>query len=211
MRRRGKSYRYISAKLLISKGTLSEWFKKFKWSEDIKTRLSKEAEKNTRKRIAQFVAGNQKKWHDWREGHRFEAINEYPKLKDDPLFFSGVMLYWSEGDTGLKGGNTRLTNTDPRMIRIFIDFATKICGFNQKLIKLGLILYPDLNEAICKSFWIKQTGLPLGQFYKTQIIKGYHPTRRLEYGICIIRIGGVGLKEKIKTWIDLCANDLMRV
>ena len=209
MRRRGKSYRYISAKLSISKGTLSEWFKKFKWSRNIKIRLSKEAEKNTLKRIPRFVANNQKRWHDWRESYRLEAIGDFEKIKNNQLFIAGVMLYWAEGDNGEKSSLVRLTNTDPRMIKIFIDFAIKFCKVGRESIRIGLILYPDLNEAICKSFWSKQIDIPLKQFYKVQFIKGYHPTKRLENGICSVIVGGRSLKEKIKTWIDLNAKNFI--
>ena len=203
MRRRGKSYRFISAKLLISRGTLSGWFKKFKWSENIKTKLSKEAEKNTLKRVPQFVASNQKRWHDWKESHCLEAIEEFEKIKNNQLFIAGTMLYWAEGDNGERSSLVRLTNTDPRMIKTFVDFAIRFCKVKQESIRIGLILYPDLNETICKSFWSKRVGVPLKQFYKVQFIKGYHPTKRLENGICSVIVGGRGLKEKIRTWIDL--------
>ena len=209
MRRRGKSYRYISAKLLISKGTLSEWFKKFKWSENIKTRLSEEARKKTLKRIPQFVANNQKRWHDWRESYRLEAIKEFGRIKNNKLFIAGTMLYWAEGDNGERSSLVRLTNTDPRMVRTFIDFTIKFCKVRQESIRIGLILYPDLNEAICKNFWSKRVRVSLEQFYKTQIIKGRHPTKRLENGICSVIVGGRGLKEKIKTWIDLNARNFI--
>ena len=165
-RKRGKSYNYISHKLLISKGTLSGWFKDLKWSQDIKIGLEKEAYANTLKRVEKWVATNRKKWQDWREGYGFEAIREYPKFKTSPLFTSGLMLYWSEGDNGIKGGSTRLTNTDPRMIKIFINFAVKFCQVDLKKIRLALILYPDLNDTICKNYWIKKTGIPLNQFHK---------------------------------------------
>ncbi len=209
MRRRGKSYRYISAKLLISKGTLSEWFKKFKWSKNIKTRLSKEAEKDTLKRSAQFVANNQKRWHAWRESHCLEAMEEFEKIKNNQLFIAGTMLYWAEGDNGEKSSIVRLTNTDPRMIRTFIYFAIRFCKVRRESIRVGLILYPDLNETVCKSFWSKQVDVPLEQFYKVQFIKGHHPTKRLDNGICSVIVGGRGLKEKIRTWIDLNAKNFI--
>lgn len=56
------------------------------------------------------------------------------------------MIYWAEGDNGPNAGSARVTNTDYRMIKIFISFATKICGVNKDDIKIGVILYPDLNE-----------------------------------------------------------------
>jgi len=121
------------------------------------------------------------------------------------------MLYWAEGDNGKTGSNVRLTNIDPRMIKVFINFSTSICKVVRENIRIGLILYPDLDDKVCKNFWHKYTGIPFNQFHKTQVIKGNHPTKRLEYGICMVRVGGGGLKEKIRTWIDLYSKELMRV
>lgn len=139
------------------------------------------------------------------------AAKEFPKLKNNALFLSGIMLYWAEGDNNLKNGNVRLTNTDPRMIRIFVKFAIKICKIFKKDIRIALILYPDLNERGCMDFWSKYLRIPIAQFYKTQYIKGKHPTKRLQRGICMVRIGATGLKEKVLVWIDLFAKSLMRV
>ena len=67
-------------------------------------------------------------------------------------------------------------------------------------------MYPDLSEEKCIDFWAKIIGIPKSQFYKTQFIKGRHPTKRLVNGICMIKIGGSGLKEKIITWINLLSE-----
>jgi len=142
------------------------------------------------------------KWHN---------TQEFPELKNKPLFIAGLMLYWAEGDNGKAGSNVRLTNIDPRMIKVFINFALSLCKVPKENIRIGLLIYPDLNENICKNFWSKYTSVPVNQFHKIQVIKGRHPTKRLEYGICIVRVGGGGLKEKIRTWIDLYSRELMRV
>ena len=158
-----------------------------------------------------IARANKERWAKWREMHRSEAIREFPNLTKNPLFIAGLMLYWAEGDTHGKGGNVRLTNIDARMIRVFVNFAKRICNVPKSDIRIGLILYPDLNDSVCKNYWSRLINIPLSQFHKTQIIQGSHPTKRLQNGICLIRIGGTGLKEKIKTWIDLYAKELMRV
>lgn len=211
LRTDGKSYKEISSELGISKSTLSNWFSKLDWSEDVKSKLAHEASRLARERFQVVVQANQARWVAWREDHRHQAIREFPNLQGNPLFVSGLMLYWAEGDNKLSNSMVRLTNTDPRMIKIFLCFAREICKVDKAKIRLALILYPDLKDSECKPFWSKYTGIPVNQFYKTQFIKGSHPTRRLEKGICMVRIGGIGLKEKILTWINLYTEELMRV
>lgn len=210
LRKSGKSYNFISRELEIPKGTLSDWFKDLKWSTKIKQKNERLAYRRTLERIQKFVKSNKKKWFEWRKNHSLAAVQEYKDFKGKPLFIAGLMLYWSEGDNGLKTYNTRLSNTDPRMIRLFIDFAIKFLKVDVKDIRIALILYPDLDEKICKRFWSRQTKISTNQFYKIQYIKGHHPTKRLNYGICMVRVGGVGPREKIKTWLDLTIRDFVR-
>lgn len=210
LRRSGKSYRLISKKLGIPKSTLSDWFASSDWSVNIRDRLRKNSASNTL-RIETWVKNNRTRWEAWREKYKIEATREYTLLKNNPLFAAGLMLYWGEGDNSLKRPNSRLTNTDPEMIKVFLRFAEKICKVKREDVRIGLILYSDLSETANKIFWSKYLNIPLNQFHKTQFIQGSHPTKRLEHGICMIRIGGVGLKEKINAWRGLYIKDLMRV
>ncbi|MDP3733529.1 MAG: hypothetical protein Q8Q91_03200, partial [Candidatus Daviesbacteria bacterium] len=73
-----------------------------------------------------------------------------------------------------------------------------------------LLLYPDLSDKKSQDFWHKSTKTPLSQFGKSSVIYGRHPTKRLENGICILRVGASGgLKEKITTWINLLSKNLL--
>lgn len=207
MRRKGKSYMEISKRLGISKSTMHYWFKDLQWSEKIKDDLTAKAAKLSRKRIKKVVKANKEKWLKWRKDFREEAKREFPELRTNPLFIAGLMLYWGEGDSNLKN-TTRLTNTDPRMISLFCKFTTEILRVPKVDIRLHLTIYPDLSENKCKKYWSKQTKIPVNQFNKTQIIYGKHPTRRLENGICSIRVPrSCGFKEKIFVWIDLFSKE----
>lgn len=210
-RKEGQGYNFISNELGIPKSTLSGWFGDLKWSQALKIRLAQKANFMAQKRMRLMARANKARWAKWRASYRTEAILEFPRLKNNPLFISGIMLYWAEGDNGKIGGNVRLANIDPRMIRVFIKFALKICRVSKEKIRIGLLLYPDLSDSVSKTFWHKNTGISLNQFHKTQVIRGKHPTKRLQNGICMIRIGGTGLKEKIRTWIDLYSKEIMRV
>lgn len=117
------------------------------------------------------------------------------------------MLYWAEGDSKPKNP-FRLTNTDPRMIALYTQFLVKALKIPKENLHPTIILYPDLSKEKCLNFWSEVIGVPESQFYKTQFIKGKHPTKRLSYGICMITCGNRQLKEKMIVWIELLSNYL---
>lgn len=207
LRLRNKSYNEISKILDVPKSTLSFWFKDDDASKKIKKILERRAYLNTLKRVKKWVAGNKARWEKWREEARTEARKEFENLSKNPLFIAGMMLYWGEGDNKSKN-HVRLTNTDPRMIKIFSKFLINIIKVPKDKIKVGLILYPDLLEEECVNFWSFAAGLPKLNFYKTQVIGSRHPTRRLSHGICMILANDGRLKEKFLTWIDLFGKKL---
>ena len=211
LRKRGKSYNKISKELDVPKSTLSDWFSDIKWSDDIKKELTRKANYIARKRLRLINKARREMWERWREAARKQAVKEFPQFKKNSLFLAGLMLYWGEGDSKMENAAIRLSNTDPIMITIFSYFLQKICLVSIERIRLSMILYPDLNEKVCKKFWSKAAVIPESQFTKTQFIQGRHPTRRLTYGICIIYTGSRQLKEKIYTWIRLYQQELLRV
>ena len=206
LRRSGKSYNEINRILGISKSTLASWFKNEVWSEDIKNKI---LENTFNERIEKMRKAHKDFWQNKYLGYRRQAALEFNSFKNDHLFIAGVMLYWSEGDNG-KSSLVRLANTDARMVNLFGRFLLKFGNIDKDKIRLYLILYNDLDELSCKKFWTKNVNLPLTQFYKTQYIKGKHPTKRLANGICNIIICSRELKEKITAWINIWFEKLTR-
>ena len=207
LRKQGKSYSKISKELDIPKSTLSDWFSSMDWSKPIKAELTKKANYIARKRLRLYNKKRKIFWEAWREKARQQARDSFSKLKSNPLFIAGLMLYWAEGDN--KPENSfRLSNTDPRMIKLYVKFLIESLDISIENIRLGLILYPDLVENKCVEFWSKNTGVHKSQFYKTQFIQGRHPTKRLSNGICMVICGNRQLKEKVLLWIDLLSKNL---
>ncbi len=208
LRRKGLSYNKISKKLDIPKSTMSYWFKGESWSEDLRKELSRKALFIAKKRLRLINKARREKWEKWRESHRKIARKEFNSLKKNQLFLAGLMLYWGEGDSKIENCIVRLSNTDPKMIRIFSLFLRKTLNIPEDKIKVSLVLYPDLNDEKCKDFWSEYSEIPKETFYKTQFIKGRHPTRRLSYGICNVSVNSRALKEKIFVWLDLFKEEL---
>ena len=208
LRKKGLSYNKISKKLNIPKSTMSYWFKNESWSEELRKELSRKALFVAKKRLRLINKERKEKWEKWRESHREVARKEFNSLKDNQLFLAGLMLYWGEGDSKIENCLVRLSNTDPEMIRIFSLFLRKILDVPKDRIKINLILYPDLDDKKCKDFWSEYSEIPKETFYKTQFIKGRHPTKRLSYGICSISTCSRALKEKVFVWLGLFKEEL---
>ena len=209
LRRKHKSYREIHEILGIPKSTLATWFKYNTASAQTKLFLTNKSNKVVAQRIKNFVERNKKRWEEWRRGAREEAKRDFLKLARNPLFVAGIMLYWAEGDSKEKNP-IRLSNTDPRMINLYIKFLINELEILKERVRITLILYPDLSEKACIHFWSKATGIPKSQFYKTQFIKGRHPSKRLAHGICMVACNTRRLKEKIIVWIDLLSQKLIQ-
>ena len=202
LRRFGKSYNQINKELRIPKSTLSEWFGGAQWSKKIRKELDMMARYDHKIRIEKLnnIRGNnlKKLYVQAKE----EAISDFEKLKYHPLFIAGVMLYWGEGDKA-STHRVALTNTDPKMIKLFTIFLKDLCGIDKKRIKIWLLLYPDLKEEECKKYWQKYAGLEDFVFNKSIVINGKHKTKRLHHGVCTVVVSSRYLKEKMIIWLSL--------
>jgi hypothetical protein len=203
LRREGKSYKEIKRLLGIPLGTIAGWLKDEEWSKKIRDELGAKASLAFPEKLVAIRRANKARWAKKYKEYRLAAESEFAEHQSDPLFITGLMLFWGEGNKSPKDSMVVLANSDPTMIRIFYKFLRYTMGVDPDKIKLHLILYPDLVDNMQKSFWSKATGIPLSQFIKSTYIKGKHPTRRLSYGVCNIYVCSREAKDKILTWLDL--------
>ena len=208
LRKQGLSYSKISKELDIPKSTISNWFSSLDWSSVIKDELNRKANYIAKKRLRLVNRKRKQMWEEWRESARQEAREEFDSLSQNSLFVAGLMLYWGEGDSKIENSIVRLVNTNPDMLRIFSIFLQEVCNVPRIKLRVGLTLYPDLDETQCMDHWSKITEIPKNQFVKTQVISGKHPTKRLSYGMCTIYITSRQFKEKLFVWIDLFQKNI---
>lgn len=203
LRKQGKSYRKIEQKLGIAKSTLSSWFKNKPFSSKIKKILVKKARQKASKQLRLLSLGHKNKWETIHLSYRKEARLHFANLFKNKFFGAGITIYWGEGDKNIKNGIVRVSNTDYRLLRIFILFLLKTCKVKLEKIKIWLLLYSDLDENVCRNFWSKKLHLSLSHFVKPYYIKGREKRKKVNYGICSVQVYSRELKEKILEWIDL--------
>lgn len=98
-------------------------------------------------------------------------------LNTKELTLIGAALYLCEGTKArkLKNGRTHMaiefTNKDPRAIKMFIKFLTRVIKAERNRVKAELFIYPDLDERKLIKFWSKVSGIPKQRFNKTIVLK----------------------------------------
>ncbi|MBX2866478.1 hypothetical protein KTR10_00750 [Candidatus Kaiserbacteria bacterium] len=199
LRKKGKSYNQISEEIGVAKSTLSNWFKGMSFSEEIKKQLRKEAQGVSIERIERLNRVRGEKLDALYARAQEEARAEAGKYAFNPLFVAAVAAYWGEGDKKSKN-HVRLTNTDPKMIALFRKFLLEICKIPDEKIKGALFIYEDLDEAACKEYWARETGIT--QFHKTMILPKPKDETHVSYGTCSLIVSNTYLKTKMKVWID---------
>lgn len=116
----------------------------------------------------------------------------------------GIALYWGEGTKRGKGG-MRLTNSDPKLIRKFIEFLEKFLSIDKNRIKISIQIFNDISPEKSLEYWIRELGLKKEQFYEPMVIKvrgeGTYKYKS-EYGNVIINFNNTKLKKLLCTMIE---------
>ncbi len=81
------------------------------------------------------------------------------------LYGLGIGLYWGEGTKSNKL-SVRLGNTDPRLIKKFIEFLKDIYGIDTKKLHFGLQIFSDMSPHKTLSFWQNHLKARKSQFQK---------------------------------------------
>ena len=150
-----------------------------------------------------------------------EAIYQKNNPKGDPFLFNppktlhqmflfglGLGLFWGEG-TKRNIYAVRLSNSDPKLIKKFIDFLVSIYNVDKTKLRFQLQIYDDLNLNELITFWTKYLSVKNTQFYKTTILKrrgnGTY-LKKMKFGVIIISFGNVKLRNLICSQIANIEN-----
>lgn len=196
LRKEGKSYSQIKDILGIGKGTLSAWLKDYPLSHEQLVKLRDFSEI----RIEKYRKTCQRK-----KDERLKKVYEIQKKKIFPLskreiFLSGLFLYWGEG---LKAGNSQvcLTNTDPTMLKFFLQWLKDCFSVPEEKIRVKLHLYNDMDIKKETLFWIKKLNIKKQQFKNPYIKNSSYAQityrKNVGHGTCNIIVGDARLTEEI--------------
>lgn len=120
-------------------------------------------------------------------------------LTEQRLFYLGLGLYWGEGTKAITYA-TRISNTDPAMIKTFRSFLKIICGVHDDKIHFSIVTFNDTNPQVVRAYWAKELGISEDKFGTIVTIppqgKGSYK-KKSQFGVCAITVGNI----KLKAWL----------
>lgn len=124
---------------------------------------------------------------------------------EEKLKIAGAMLYWAEGSRyrpEKSTYNVEFTNSDPEMVKVFLDFLRQICGIDEKKLRGYLYYYDGQNVEELKRFWSETTKIPVEQFTKPYFRENTpNIHNKLARGVMHLRYSDVRLLKQIYQWI----------
>ncbi len=163
LRKKGYSYSQIKTALGISKGTLSEWLRPYPLSPE----RIKELRDNSPQRIERYRNTMAQKRQAKLDSAFNKAKGDIKKLSKRELFIFGFALYWAEGGK-TRASSLSLGNTDPAMLKVFIQWLT-LLGVPKNKLRIKLHMYKDMDQKKTIAFWKQILGVGDDQFIKPYI------------------------------------------
>lgn len=113
------------------------------------------------------------------------------KSTEKHLYILFASLYWAEGN---KNGFV-FTNTDGKMIKLFILILKKYFRVQQENIKITIRVFSNLNKKRCVQYWSDVINFPKKEI---KVYMNDGGTRgKAEYGICRITVKNGGYLNKL--------------
>lgn len=201
-RKQGYSYGMISERLGLSKSTLSDWLRQIDFvpNEEVLSRINL-----AWKKLKNLGFIKHRTAVKIRNEIRRKSRKEIKSLSRKDLWYIGTILYLGEGNKSQE--DVRLSNSDPRVIKLFIYWLKIACGVKPEDIQAWVHIYPDNNAKETIRYWSKITKIPESQFQKTQVDRRIKKSKikfkRLPYGTLHLRVRkGRNLFQKISGWIE---------
>lgn len=209
LRKLGLSYSEILTKVPVAKSSLGLWLKSVGLSKKIKYNLTE------KKRLA-GLRGAQKR-HEQRisltKKILYNAENEIKYISKRELWLIGVCLYWAEGSKEKErhpGSNVQFSNSDPKMILLFLKWLDETCKIPQNMIYFDIYIHESHRKRVdlVKEFWRNCTGYPKEQFDHVYYKKNKIRTKRINigdsyYGVVKVRVRrSSAFLRRIAGWIE---------
>jgi hypothetical protein len=202
LRRQGKSYKEILEHISVSKSSLSLWLKEV-------VLTYSQVKKLQEKRIKYANIGAQKRKTD-RITKTKEIMNrsssEIGPISSRELFLLGVVMYWSEGakqKTKNVSQRVTFTNSDPRMVKIFLLWLDRICHISTDDQRFELYIHENGDIEGALKFWKRELNtkiLPI-RLKKHKVKVGRNVSSDYKGLIRVTVVKSTDLNRRISGWI----------
>lgn len=187
LRKKGYSYKDIMREVKVAKSSISLWLKDLPLTADEKHYLRRRLDSNiSRGRMKAATANHDNKLKRDKQ-IMLDAQEEFQKFSHDPLFHTGISLYWGEG--AKRSNMFMFTNSDADMVNVMLLWIEKFTQYKRDELGYRLYTHKPYAHLEYEKVWAAKLRVPLTQFKKT-IIKptslgykkrpGYEGCLRLE-------------------------------
>ena len=204
LRKKGYSYNEILKEVPVAKSSLSLWLKDLPLTKEEKQVLKKRTNKNIARGRIMTAAANRKHRLERERAYLKEARQEFKNYIKDPLFHTGVALYWAEG--AKRDTMFHFMNSDKTMIEVMLLWLESFTEYSRENIGYRLYLHAPYKHENWETWWQKQLGVSRDTFKKT-IVKptGIGIKKRPNYKGCLrMEVPRSGkLLIKMKFWTNM--------
>ncbi len=121
------------------------------------------------------------------------------------LYGLGLGLFWGEGNKVNKH-SVRLGNTDPALIKAFLEFLYNIYQIDKTKLRFGIQLFSDTSPKEALDFWQHYLNVSTNKFHKKVIVteskrKGTYG-RKSPYGVLTVYFSNFKLRDNIISAIE---------
>ena len=210
LRLNGLSFKQIAQTLDVSKSSVSAWVRNVAVPKEAFSNINEQRrlgrEQSRKTRLSNIAKINDEINARCRE--------EIIPLSNRDLWIAGVMLYAGEGFKSSSVSNQRveIVNSNPEILRIFINFLIKVCLVSKEKIRVRLMLYEDISPEEAREFWSRELGIATNQFCKPFIKRSYRDVpyrhlRRSKYGTAHVNLYDIKVYKKIIGWLKAIYED----
>ena len=202
LRQKNMSYSQIAQQLQIPKSTLSGWLKDYPLPKHIIVAIR---DKNP-ERIKKYQSTMRKKREAIMSALRKEELKKILPISNKELYIAGLFLYWGEGGKTSPWRIT-LSNSDPKMIIFFINWARKCLNVRTSDFRLLVHLYSNMDVKKELIYWSKITQIPENQFFKPYIKESNSTTithhSNNNHGTCNATINNANIARRVLSALEV--------
>jgi hypothetical protein len=214
LRKEGFSYSEILKEIPVAKSSLSLWLRSVGLAKKQKQRI-------TEKKLAAALRGARAKKEKRMalvKEIKDKARKDIKNINKRDLLLIGTSLYWAEGAKEKEnnpGVGINFSNSDPRMILIFIKWLRTIFTINNSDLSYELYIHETANLRNAKLYWSKILSMPAQNlrvyFKKNKINTIRKNIGNNYYGLIRLRVAKSStLNRKIAGWIEgICTRSLI--
>jgi hypothetical protein len=118
----------------------------------------------------------------------------------------GLTIWWTEGTKAYRDKRWKntwirhvdVTNTNPKIIKLFLEFFRKDIGIDEARLKAQLQIHEGDNQKNIENYWSKNLNIPLKRFTKT-IIRPIGNKIGKNMGTCKVRYSDKSVYLKLES------------